>query len=101
MVWAGLGSLKPESQPLERMCAVADELVARGQTCLNLMFHSSSALPGATPYVPDARALGAFLARLEGLLRHLLGRLGAVPLLLCQVPAYLADRVSAPLQRAQ
>jgi hypothetical protein len=89
MVRAGFGSLKPEIHPLARMCAVADELTARGERCLNVMFHSSSALCGATPYVADARALGAFLGRLEGLLLHVVGRLGAVPILLSEVPDYL------------
>jgi hypothetical protein len=77
---AGLGSLKPEHYPLDVMRAVADELARRGAPVFNVAFHSSTLLPGATPFARDAAGVDAFLARLDGLLRHLLGRHEAVPL---------------------
>jgi peptidoglycan/xylan/chitin deacetylase (PgdA/CDA1 family) len=91
MVRAGLVSLKPEVYPLDRMCALADEIAARGLPVYNVMFHSSAALPGATPYVRDERALGAFLRRLDALLRYLVAHLHAVPIRLSEVPAWLGD----------
>jgi hypothetical protein len=94
LVRAGLVSLKPELHPLPRMLALADELAAREHPIFNVMFHSSTVLPGATPYVGDARARGEFLARLEGLLAHLVRRHRAVPMGLAQVPSRLS--IAAP-----
>jgi hypothetical protein len=92
----GLGSLKPERYSLARMRRVADAIAARRVPVFNVMLHSSAALPGATPYVPDARALEAFLGRLEGLLEYLLARHRARPCALSQLPARLGDTVVRP-----
>jgi hypothetical protein len=91
----GLASLKPERYSLTRMCHVADTLAARGARVFNVMLHSSVALPGATPYVPDSAALERFLSRLRGLLEHLLGRHLARPCGLSQLAEPLAGSAVA------
>jgi hypothetical protein len=95
----GLASLKPERYSLESMLRVADALAARGVPVFNVMLHSSALLPGATPYVPDARALERFCARVEGLLEQLLARHAARPCALSQLPQLVGlsggDQVAA------
>jgi hypothetical protein len=86
---AGLTSLCPEQHTLPELIALADTMAARGAPMFNVAFHSTAALPGATPYVPDARALDAFVFGLESLLTHLLDRHGAVSRGLSQVAAEL------------
>jgi hypothetical protein len=89
MVRAGLCSLKPEIFPLARMCALADELFVRGVPVFNVMFHSSTALAGATPYASGQRAVGEFVRRVGDLAAYLTGRYAALPLVLSEVPAHL------------
>jgi hypothetical protein len=95
MMQAGLRSLSPELYPLAELRAVADELTARGLPVLNVTFHSSTALPGATPFVGDERELAGFVARLEGLLEHILGRHHAQPLGLSAVPRHVGPPVAS------
>jgi hypothetical protein len=85
----GLRALNPEEHPLADLRAVADTIAARGLPVFNVFFHSSALLPGATPYVRDAAALERFLARVQGLVEHILGRHHAVSLGLSSVPAHL------------
>jgi len=96
----GLRSLLPEQQTLAEMCTLVDALVARGVPVLNVMFHSPSAMPGATPFVRDRAQLERFVARVEGLLEHARTRHDALPLGLSEVPAYVGLAVTAP-SRAQ
>jgi hypothetical protein len=97
---AGLRSLLPEQQTLAEMCTLVDVLVARGVPVLNLMFHSTTAMPGATPFVRDRAQLERFVARVEGLLEHARARHDALPLGLSEVPAYVGLAVAGP-SRAQ
>jgi hypothetical protein len=90
MVGLGYCSLQPEVYPLEAMCALADQLMERELPVLNIAFHSSTAVAGATPFARDRADLDRFAGRLEGLLEHLLGRWQATPLGLSEVPGYLA-----------
>lgn len=90
LVRLGLCALQPEAYPLDVMRALVDEHVARALPVLNVAFHSSALLPAATPFVRDGRELDAFMARLEGILEHALGRHRAIPLGLSEVPARLA-----------
>jgi hypothetical protein len=88
LVRLGLAALQPEGYSLATMCALVDEQVARGAAVLNVVFHSTALMPGATPFVRDERERLAFLARLEGVLVHALERHGARPLCLSDVPYY-------------
>lgn len=89
MCGLGLRSLSPEEHSLGELRRAADAMAARGLPVLNVTFHSSAALPGATPYVRDERELDRFVARTEALLEHILRRHAAVPMGLSAVPAYL------------
>lgn len=95
-VWrrAGLAFLKPEEYGFEEMRQVVDTMAERGLNVFNVAFHSSVALPGATPYAADERELDQFCERLERILEHILARHQATPLALSDVPAVL-DGASA------
>jgi hypothetical protein len=90
-VWrkAGLGFLQPEEYGFEAMRQVVDAMAERGLNVYNVSFHSSVALPGATPYAADERELNHFCERLERILEHILERHQATSLALSDVPALL------------
>jgi hypothetical protein len=85
----GLRTLEPEDEAAADLCRVVDELVRRGAPVLNVAFHSSTLLPGATPFARSEREVTAFLARLQAVLEHALGAYGALPLRLRDVPLHL------------
>ncbi len=95
LVTLGLRSLRPEQYSLEQMVALSDTMARRGLRIFNIMFHSSVALPGATPYASSAVELDRFCARLEGILLHVRSQLRATPLTLSEVPGFLGDAVLA------
>jgi hypothetical protein len=88
---AGLRFLKPEIHGLDEMRELANAMVGRGHRVFNVTFHSSVALPGATPYVVDDSALDEFCRRLEGILEHVLVQHRAKALALSDVPAFLGE----------
>lgn len=55
----------PEQASAAAMNRLVDRYVELGIPSLVMMFHSSSLLPGASPYVPDAAARDEFLNRLR------------------------------------
>jgi hypothetical protein len=89
LVRFGLCALLPESNSLPNMRALVDELAARDVPVFNVALHSSSTMAGGTPFARDEGERNRFLARVEGVLEHALGRHAAVPLRLSDVPAYL------------
>jgi hypothetical protein len=93
LVGLGLRSLRPEQYSLKEMIGLADTIAARGLRIFNIMFHSSVALPGATPYATSMADLDRFCDRLEGILLHIRSRLRAVPLTLSEVPEFLGDEI--------
>ena len=93
LVRLGLRSLRPEKFSLDEMRSLSDVIAARGLRIFNLTFHSSVALPGATPFVIDEGELDAFCGRLEGVLEHILVRHQATPIPLSRVPTFLGDAV--------
>jgi len=70
--------LRPSYTPVDEAVRLARRLVAAGQPCLNVLFHSSELLPGGSPYTPDAAAAGRFLGDLDRLFARLTSELGAV-----------------------
>jgi len=56
--------LSPEQASLKQMKQLARAATNRGVPVLVLMFHSSSLLPGCSPYVKNAQDLDRFLERL-------------------------------------
>lgn len=71
--------LRPSYSSLEAMCALARRLVARSVPVLNVLFHSSEAIVGGSPYNRTQGELDAFLDRLDRFLRFAIGELGATP----------------------
>jgi hypothetical protein len=72
--------LRPSYSSLDDMRALARRLAAAGVPLLNLLFHSSEAIVGGSPYNRTRAELDAFCERLEGFLAYAVGELGAVPM---------------------
>jgi peptidoglycan/xylan/chitin deacetylase (PgdA/CDA1 family) len=71
--------LRPSYSSLADMVALARDLASAGEPVLNVLFHSSEAIVGGSPYNRTAAELTAFLDRLERFLVYATRELGAVP----------------------
>jgi peptidoglycan/xylan/chitin deacetylase (PgdA/CDA1 family) len=71
--------LRPSYSSFEDMRDLARDLAAAGEPVLNLLFHSSEAIVGGSPYNRTAAELDAFCARLERFLSFAVEELGARP----------------------
>ena len=71
--------LRPSYSSAEAMSALARRLVSRHVPVLNLLFHSSEAIVGGSPYNRTAGELEAFLERLDRFLGFATRELGARP----------------------
>ncbi len=81
--WLRIGHvrwLRPSYSSAEEMIALADDLAVRGTPILNLLFHSSEAIVGGSPYNRTPGELDAFFDRLGRVLEHAIRRLDAEPL---------------------
>jgi hypothetical protein len=72
--------LRPSYSSIEDMKALARDLVRRGEVVLNMLFHSSEAIVGGSPYNRTPGELDAFFDRLERFLSFAVQDLGATPL---------------------
>jgi peptidoglycan/xylan/chitin deacetylase (PgdA/CDA1 family) len=71
--------LRPSYSSLEDMMALARDLAGAGEPVLNLLFHSSEAIVGGSPYNRTQGELDAFCERLDRFLAFATRELGAVP----------------------
>ena len=71
--------LRPSYSSLEDMKALARDLARAGEPVLNLLFHSSEAIVGGSPYNRTQAELDAFCDRLERFLTFAIKELGAQP----------------------
>jgi hypothetical protein len=71
--------LRPSYSSVEDMCALARRMKADGVPLLNLIFHSSEAIVGGSPYNRTAQEIEQFFARLEQVLAYVTSGLGAIP----------------------
>lgn len=71
--------LRPSYSSVDDMCALARRLKRDGVPLLNLIFHSSEAIVGGSPYNRTAQELERFFARLEDALAYAVNDLGAIP----------------------
>jgi hypothetical protein len=71
--------LRPSYSSLEDMVALARDLARRGEPVLNLLFHSSEAIVGGSPYNRTQAELDAFCDRLEKFLAVATRELHAEP----------------------
>ncbi len=74
MLW-----LRPSYSSLDEMKRLASRLAADGVPLLNLLFHSSEAIPGGSPYNRTDGDLEAFLDRLDRFIAFAISELGAEP----------------------
>lgn len=79
--------LRPSYSSLEDMMALARTLARAGEPVLNLLFHSSEAIVGGSPYNKTQGELDAFLDRLDRFLAFATRDLGAVPLTFAELRA--------------
>jgi hypothetical protein len=71
--------LRPSYSSFEDMVSLACDLARDGQPVLNLLFHSSEAIVGGSPYNRTNQQLAAFCGRLERFFAYAQNELGAVP----------------------
>ena len=71
--------LRPSYSSLDDMIALARELATDGEPVLNLLFHSSEAIVGGSPYNRTQAELDAFCNRLDRFLAFVTKDLGAAP----------------------
>jgi len=71
--------LRPSYSSLPEMVALARSLARAGEPVLNLLFHSSEAIVGGSPYNTTQGELDAFVERLERFLEFATRELQAVP----------------------
>lgn len=62
----------PEQAGTRELIRLVDNYLRRQAPALVLMFHSSSLMPGGSPYVPDAASVDRFLERLAALFEYCL-----------------------------
>ncbi|CCG40557.1 polysaccharide deacetylase family protein [Magnetospirillum molischianum] len=71
--------LSPEGFSLEEAKALTLALLSRGQRLFHLTYHSSSLLPGGSPYVRTERDRDLFLGWIEAYLDFFLGEIAGRP----------------------
>jgi hypothetical protein len=71
--------LRPSYSSLDDMIALATNLSARGEPVLNVIFHSSEAIVGGSPYNRTQAELDAFCDRLERFFSFATEKLHATP----------------------
>lgn len=83
--------LRPSYSSLDDMVALARDLARWNEPVLNLLFHSSEAIVGGSPYNRTQAELDAFLERLDRFLAFATGELRAAPATLAEFrSAYVA-----------
>lgn len=76
--------LRPSYSSLEDMTALARDLAHAGEPVLNLLFHSSEAIVGGSPYNRSEAELASFCDRLERFFDFAVGTLKAAPATLAE-----------------
>jgi len=71
--------LRPSYSSLDDMCRLGQDLARANEPVLNLLFHSSEAIVGGSPYNRTQAELDAFCDRLERFFAYAIRDLGAVP----------------------
>jgi hypothetical protein len=78
------------------MCALARRLKHDGVPILNLLFHSSEAIVGGSPYNRTDQALADFFDRLGKFLAYAVHDLGAIPVTFSEFRALYCGSQRAP-----
>jgi hypothetical protein len=88
--------LRPSYTSAEDMMALARQLAARGVPLLNLLFHSSEAIVGGSPYNRTAAQLDDFFGRLGTFLTFAMSELGAEAMTFQEFRRAYLSRLAAP-----
>jgi hypothetical protein len=72
--------LRPSYSSAQEMMALAGRIAKQGVPILNLLFHSSEAIAGTSPYTRSEAELTTFFDRLGQALRFMTGTIGARPM---------------------
>ena len=88
--------LRPSYSSLEAMCSLARRLTERGVPVLNMLFHSSEAIVGGSPYNRTEGELQSFLERLDKFLAFATRELKAQPATFRQFHARFTAPSGAP-----
>lgn len=88
--------LRPSYSSLADMMALARRIAASGLPLLNLLFHSSEAIVGGSPYNRTDAELQAFMDRLDRFLAFAVGELGAQPATFSEFRARWCGSEAAP-----
>jgi hypothetical protein len=88
--------LRPSYSSAEDMIALARQLCARRVPILNLLFHSSEAIVGGSPYNRTDGELDAFYDRLGRFLSFATDTLGAIPLTFAEYRQRMAGGAYSP-----
>ncbi len=93
--------LRPSYSSAEDMIALGRQIVGRGAPILNLLFHSSEAIVGGSPYNRTSSELDAFFDRLGRFLTFATRDLGAEPMTFAEYrQRFAAGRFTAASVRA-
>jgi hypothetical protein len=79
--------LSPEISTTDDMILLSKIMINNGMTCLNMSFHSTTLLPGKSPFVKNERELERFYRKIELVLEYLTSITNVVPLTLSEVRA--------------
>jgi hypothetical protein len=90
--------LRPSYSSAEDMIALARQLVRRDVPILNLLFHSSEAIVGGSPYNRSRSELEAFFDRLGRALTYAVRDLGAEPLTFAEYRMRFVASRSVPIR---
>ncbi len=93
--------LRPSYSSLEDMTLLASRLAADGVPALNVLFHSSEAIVGGSPYNRTEGQLEAFLDRLDRFLAYATRTLGARPATFSEFRARFCGVAMAPPEGAR
>jgi hypothetical protein len=88
--------LRPSYSSFDDMCALARRLKQDQVPVLNLIFHSSEAIVGGSPYNRTDQELAAFLDRLSRFLAYAVRDLGAIPVTFSEFRALYCGGQRAP-----
>lgn len=86
----------PEQADAPDMMRLADNYLARGAPAMVMMFHSSSLMPGNSPYVRSTADLHRFLDRMRTTFEHCLHRKKMEPRTLSGFAPCIGNRPIAP-----
>lgn len=72
--WASTAWLRPSWSSASEMIKLCETMLKKRAPVLNMMFHSSELIPGASPYVQTTEAADRMMKSIDAVLEYLVGR---------------------------